>query len=74
MCLPPGPGRCGALRVIVAHQLASSGVHKLRVGGLAWLHPDTMAFCLRFVLHDVPCKPHSFVEPAWLKRRGLIRT
>jgi hypothetical protein len=73
MVLPPGPSRCGVQRVIVGHQLGSSGIHKLRIGGLAWLHPDTMAFILRFVLQNVPCKPHFFIEPTWLKSLRLIR-
>ena len=37
MVLPDGFARCGVLRAVVAHQLGSAGVHKLRVGGRAWL-------------------------------------
>ena len=44
-------GRAGVLLVVCVHQLASSGVQKLRVGGwCGWAHPETMAQTLRFSL------------------------
>ena len=82
MILPPGPGRSGALRVIIAHQLGSPGVHKLRVGGRAWFRPETHMASLRFVLHDerAPggdakerCQRHALVEPTWVCQPWLIR-
>ena len=32
----------GVLRLVVAHQLGSPAIYKLLVGGVAWVHPDTM--------------------------------
>ena len=44
-------GRAGVLLVVCVHQLASSGVQKLRLGGwCGWAHPETMAQTLRFSL------------------------
>ena len=74
MVLPAdSAGRGGCMRWIVAHQLGSSGLHKLLLGGRAWLHPSTMRFTLKF-LYDcaIPFKPHFLVEPPWLKQRWLI--
>ena len=73
MVLPNGVDRTGVLRMIVAHQFGSSGLHKLRVGGLAWPHPSSMRATLQF-LHDCPepFKPHPVVEPRWLKQKWLI--
>ena len=42
MVLPRGPMRMGVLRLVVAHQLGSPAIYKLLVGGVAWVHPDTM--------------------------------
>ena len=75
MVMPIGPHRYGTLRVIVAHQLGSSGLYKLRVGGLSgWLDPQTLSAILRSYLNaKAATKPHRLIEPQWLMRRALVR-
>ena len=51
MLLPAGPERTAVLRLIVAHQLGSSGVMKLRIAGIkGFCNPDAMERWLRFTL------------------------
>ena len=86
MVLPPGASRAGVLHVVVAHQLASPGLAKLRIAGLKGFR-DTM----RILLHNskqshwsAPGNPHQkdsgvhtslthfLIEPQWVKQQWLI--
>ena len=68
------PTRNIVLRIIIAHQFGSSGLHKLRVGGWQWLHFSTMQVTLQHLLNSPdPFKPHPLVEPKWLKQKWLIQ-
>jgi len=70
----PLSSRSSVLRLIVAHQLGSSGMHKLRIGGWQWLHASTMQATLKFLYTSPkPFKPHPLVEPPWMKQPWLIR-
>lgn len=76
LVVPAGRGRDGALLVAAVHQLASSGVQKVRVGGWrGWAHPETMAQTLRFALLDSFWKgARNVVEPGdCIKAKPLIR-
>eukprot|EP00164_Ancoracysta_twista_P021047 GFYU01037973.1.p1 GENE.GFYU01037973.1~~GFYU01037973.1.p1 ORF type:complete len:362 (+),score=73.55 GFYU01037973.1:31-1116(+) len=58
MVWPHGLTRAGILRVVVAHQLGSAGISKIRIAGLqAWVSPETAVEWLNY-------------EPLWLKGRG----
>ena len=64
MLLPVGTARSGVLRLVVAHQLGSPALNKLRIGGWKWLDPSTLQSHLRFARdQELPFKPHCVVEP-----------
>ena len=64
MILPAGSARAGVLRLIVAHQLGSPALNKLRIGGWKWLDPMTLESHIRFARdQELPFKPHCVVEP-----------
>ena len=76
MILPAGPERVAVLRLIVAHQLGSSGVMKLRIAGVrGFCHPDAMERWLRFTLGDVEYyhDPHVLVQPPGSLQPWLVR-
>lgn len=72
MVIPVGPSRSGVLRLLVAHQLGSSGIVKLWVGGRDWFDFETIAEWLRFSRDSLPFKSHFLIEIDWLKQRWLI--
>jgi len=74
LVLPAGAGRDGVFRMIVAWQLGSSALIRLRVAGFRALHPDSARSWLRFTLNaDAPFKTHPLVEPQGLTHKWLIR-
>ena len=73
LLLPEGPQRQGVLLAITAHQLGSSGVQKLRVGGLQWTNPKTFVQTLRNSLTTDNIRPAWITEPSCIKQRWMIR-
>ena len=72
MVFPPGPQQSGILRLIMAHQLGSPGINKLRIGGLEYLKPSTLEYHLRFSRDRESCRPHALIEPIWVRQRWMI--
>lgn len=76
MLLPAGPERTAVLRLIVAHQLGSSGVMKLRIAGIkGFCNPDAMERWLRFTLGNVEYyhDPHVLVQPPGCLQPWLVQ-
>jgi len=73
MILPAGSARAGVLRLIVAHQLGSPALNKLRIGGWKWLDPMTLESHIRFARdQELPFKPHCVVEPPWMRQHWMM--
>ncbi|CAE7484383.1 cmdD, partial [Symbiodinium sp. CCMP2456] len=73
MTLSAGSARAGVLRLIVAHQLGSPALNKLRIGGWKWLDPSTLESHIRFVRdQELPFKPHRVVEPPWMRQHWMM--
>lgn len=73
MLLPAGSARAGVLRLIVAHQLGSPALNKLRIGGWKWLDPSTLESHIRFARdQELPFKPHCVVEPPWMRQHWMM--
>lgn len=72
LVLPPGEHQSGVLRLIVAHQLGSPAINKLRIGGLEYLNFSTLEYHLRFSRDRESCKPHALIEPIWMRQRWMI--
>lgn len=72
LVLPPGEQQSGVLRLIVAHQLGSPGINKLRIGGLEYLNFSTLEYHLRFSRDRESCRPHALIEPIWMRQRWMI--
>jgi len=71
--MPSGPVRSGVLRIIVAHQLGSPALNKLRVGGWQYFRPSTLESHIRFVRDTPrPIKVHFLVEPLWLRQHWMM--
>lgn len=59
--------------MIVAHQLGSPAICKLRIGGFELLKATTIEFFLRWSLErESTGKPHALIEPTWMRQRWLI--
>lgn len=72
LALPPSEYRQIALQAAAAHQLGSSGLQKLKIGGLRW--PKSLALSLQYHVSNGPTiASDAYLEPDFVKLKSVVR-
>lgn len=72
MVLPGGPGRRGALLIVVLHNFMSSGLSKIRVGGKKYFDGETLQLYFREIIRAYQLDGYSYMEDTfwgWLQAK-----
>lgn len=72
LALPPSEYRQIALQAAAAHQLGSSGLQKLKIGGLRW--PKSLALSLQYRVSNGPTiASDAYLEPDFVKLKSVVQ-